>query len=254
MFERYTEGARRVIFFARYEASQCGSPYIETEHLLLGLLRQDRALTNRFLRQNSAESIREEIDRHTLKQEKTLTDVDLPLSNESKRILGYAAEEAERLAHKHIGTEHLLLGLLREQKSFAAEILQQRGLRLSTVREALAGTMATEEAKATAGGTELGRSFLEEKAKELKSIQPSVAMVDAAGNVLWSVAWYPGLAIPRQGEYLELTIRESRTEFLVEKVLYKYISGAEASAQLDRLERIEVVVKLTEKGHGSPAE
>ena len=49
MFERYTEKARRVIFFARYEASQFGSPYIETEHLLLGLLREDKALTNRFL-------------------------------------------------------------------------------------------------------------------------------------------------------------------------------------------------------------
>ena len=50
MFEKYTEKARRVIFFARYEASQFGSPYIETEHLLLGLLREDKALTNRFLR------------------------------------------------------------------------------------------------------------------------------------------------------------------------------------------------------------
>ena len=62
MFERYTEKARRVIFFARYEASQFGSPYIETEHLLLGLLREDKALTNRFLRSHaSVESIRKQI-------------------------------------------------------------------------------------------------------------------------------------------------------------------------------------------------
>ena len=54
MFERYTEKARRVIFFARYEASQFGSPYIETEHLLLGLLREDKALANRFLRSHAA--------------------------------------------------------------------------------------------------------------------------------------------------------------------------------------------------------
>ncbi len=54
MFERYTEKARRVIFFARYEASQFGSPYIETEHLLLGLLREDKALTNRFLRSHAS--------------------------------------------------------------------------------------------------------------------------------------------------------------------------------------------------------
>src|SRR5512142_875170 len=136
MFERYTEKARRVIFFARYEASQFGSPYIETEHLLLGLLREDKALTNRFLRSHaSVESIRKQIEGHTTIREKVSTSVDLPLSNECKRVLAYAAEEAERLSHKHIGTEHLLLGLLREEKCFAAEILHERGLRLSQVRE-----------------------------------------------------------------------------------------------------------------------
>ena len=139
MFERYTEKARRVIFFARYEASQFGSPYIETEHLLLGLLREDKALTNRFLRSHaSVESIRKQIEGHTTIREKVSTSVDLPLSNECKRVLAYAAEEAERLGHKHIGTEHLLLGLLREEKSFAAEILQERGLKLAGIREELA--------------------------------------------------------------------------------------------------------------------
>ena len=111
MFERYTEKARRVIFFARYEASQFGSPYIETEHLLLGLLREDKALTNRFLRSHaSVESIRKQIEGQTTIREKVSTSVDLPLSNECKRVLAYAAEEAERLSHNHIGTEHLLLG------------------------------------------------------------------------------------------------------------------------------------------------
>jgi len=138
MFERYTEKARRVIFFARYEASQFGSPYIETEHLLLGLLREDKALTNRFLRSHaSIESIRKQIEGRTAIREKVSTSVDLPLSPECKRVLAYSAEEAERLQHKHIGTEHLLLGLLREDKSFAAEILHERGLRLSTIREEL---------------------------------------------------------------------------------------------------------------------
>jgi ATP-dependent Clp protease ATP-binding subunit ClpC len=138
MFERYTEKARRVIFFARYEASQFGSPYIESEHLLLGLLREDKALTNRFLRSHaSIESIRKQIEGRTTIREKVSTSVDLPLSQECKRVLAYAAEEAERLSHKHIGTEHLLLGLLREDKSFAAEILHERGLRLSTLREEL---------------------------------------------------------------------------------------------------------------------
>src|SRR5882762_10325458 len=139
MFERYTEKARRVIFFARYEASQFGSPCIETEHLLLGLLREDKALANRFLRSSaSVESIRKQIEAHTKLREKVSTSLDLPLSHECKRVLAYAAEEAEGPNQKHIGTEHLLLGLLREEKCFAADILHERGLRLSQVREEIA--------------------------------------------------------------------------------------------------------------------
>ena len=141
MFERYTEKARRVIFFARYEASRFGSHYIETEHLLLGLLREDKALPFRFLRSHaSVESIRKQIEGHLSIREKVSTSVDLPLSNECKRVLAYAAEEAERLSHKHVGTEHLLLGLLREEKCFTAEILHERGLHISTIREELART------------------------------------------------------------------------------------------------------------------
>jgi len=160
MFERYTEKARRVIFFARYEASQFGSPYIETEHLLLGLLREDKALTNRFLRSHaSIESIRKQIEGRTPIREKVSTSVDLPLSQECKRVLAYAAEEAERLAHKHIGTEHLLLGLLREDKSFAAEILHERGLRLSTLREELSRVQNDKAATARPKETSLLGEF-----------------------------------------------------------------------------------------------
>jgi len=137
MFERYTEKSRRVIFFARYEASQFGSPFIETEHLLLGIIREDKALTSRFLH-SQMESIREQVESHSTVHEKISTSVDLPLSHESKRVLAYAAEEADRLDHKHIGTEHLLLGLLRDEGCFAAQVLAERGVRLTGVREELA--------------------------------------------------------------------------------------------------------------------
>jgi ATP-dependent Clp protease ATP-binding subunit ClpC len=138
MFERFTEKARRVIFFARYEASQFGSPYIETEHLMLAILREDRRLTLRFLRSSGPlESIRREIEASTLSREKTSTSIDLPLSNESKRVLAYASDEADKLGHKHIGTEHLLLGLLREEPCFAAKLLHSRGVQLAAVREEL---------------------------------------------------------------------------------------------------------------------
>jgi len=136
MFERYTEKARRTIFFGRYAASQFGSAYIETEHLLLGLLREDKALANRFLRSHAAvESIRKQIEGHTAPGEKVSTSVDLPLSLDCKRVLAYGAEEAERLNHKHIGTEHLLLGLLREENCFAAQLLGEQGLTLQSVRQ-----------------------------------------------------------------------------------------------------------------------
>ena len=83
MFEKYTEKARRVIFFARYEASQFGSSYIETEHLLLGLIREDKNLTNRFFPKANAsiDSIRKEIEGRTMIREKVSTSVDLPFSD-----------------------------------------------------------------------------------------------------------------------------------------------------------------------------
>jgi ATP-dependent Clp protease ATP-binding subunit ClpC len=139
VLERFTEKARRVIFFARYEASQYGSPCIETEHLLLGLVREDKALANRYLRtQGSIESIRKEIEARITIRERISTSIEVPLSAESKRILSYATDEADKLSTKHVGTEHLLLGILREEKCFASEILLERGLRLNQLREELA--------------------------------------------------------------------------------------------------------------------
>src|SRR5271163_137955 len=138
MFERYTEKARRVIFFARYEASQVGNPYIESEHLLIGLLRESGHELRRYLGSRvSAEELRAEIAASTLRREPTSTSVDLPLSNECKRILAYSAEEAARLGHQHIGTEHLLLGTLREKDCLAARLLRERGMELETTRKAI---------------------------------------------------------------------------------------------------------------------
>ena len=137
MFERYTERARRVLFFARYEASQLGSISIETEHLLLGLIREGKGLTSRiFARSNlSLEHIRKQIVGRTAFREKVSTSVEIPFSGESKRLLQFAAEEADRLLHNYIGTEHLLLGILREERSAAASILMEKGMRLNSVRE-----------------------------------------------------------------------------------------------------------------------
>ena len=134
MFERYTEKARRVVFFARYEASQYGSPMIETEHLLLGLWREDKTL-HRWLSKVDAESVRKRIEEHLPKFPSTSTAVDLPLSETASRALKFAANEADRLANRHVGTEHLLLGLLHEQRSFTAQLLHEAGADANEIRQ-----------------------------------------------------------------------------------------------------------------------
>ena len=137
MFERFTEQARRVLFFARYEASMLGSVSIETEHLLLGLIREGKGLTGRIFARShvSLEHIRQEIEGRIVFREKVSTAVEIPFSSETRRILNHAAEEADRLLHNYIGAEHLLLGILREEQSLAATILEEKGMRLNQVRE-----------------------------------------------------------------------------------------------------------------------
>ena len=139
MFERYTERARRVIFFARYEASQLGSNSIETEHLLLGLIREGKGLTSRIFSKShlSMESIRKEIEGRALYRDKVSTSVDIPLSPESKRVLGYASEEAERMLHNYIGTEHILLALLSDERAGALAIVRELGADPEALRSAL---------------------------------------------------------------------------------------------------------------------
>jgi ATP-dependent Clp protease ATP-binding subunit ClpC len=172
MFERYTEKARRVIFFARYEASQFGAPAIQPEHLLLGLLREDKTLTSRFFTraQTTIEAIRKEIEGRTLMRDKISTSVELPLAPETKRVLAYAHEESDRLQHRHIGTEHLLLGLLREERSNAAEILYERGLRLTSVRDEIArhsnSPLRSDQKKETPHLTEFSRNLTEDAAND----------------------------------------------------------------------------------------
>lgn len=135
MFERYTEKARRVIFFARYEASLSGSAEITTEHILLALFREAPALMKQFVPRAKAKAIRHEIEEHAPIGRRVPTSVDLPLSIHCKRVLPFAAEEAERLGHKQIGSEHLLLALAREKKCLAAGILRRCGFDLAQARQ-----------------------------------------------------------------------------------------------------------------------
>jgi len=138
MFERFNEKARRVVFFARYEASQYGSSYIDTEHLLLGLWREDLAV-RAVLRDTEMDSeVRNEVERSIERGKPLPTSVEIPLSADGKKALLFAAEEADRLGHQHVGTEHLLLGLLRVKDSVGARIVRARGVLIDEFRERLA--------------------------------------------------------------------------------------------------------------------
>jgi enamine deaminase RidA (YjgF/YER057c/UK114 family) len=146
MFERYTEAARRALFFARYEASQIGGVTIESEHLLLGLIREwDLNNTPVFAHVRiSADTLRNEISRRIAFREKVPTSVEIPFSIEAKRILQHAAAEADGLQHSGIDRDHLVLGILREESSLAASLLTARGVLLDIARKDLADRKNTD--------------------------------------------------------------------------------------------------------------
>jgi len=133
MFERYTEKARRVIFFARYEASEFGSPVIDTAHLLLGLVREEKLVCFRWVPRAQPEAIRGAAESWIQRQTKIATNIDLPLSQACKSVLHHAKDEADRLNSKPIGTEHLLLGLLQEECK-ASNLLRELGADVDKLR------------------------------------------------------------------------------------------------------------------------
>ena len=109
MFERYTEAARRALFFARYEASQLGSISIEPEHLLLGLLRDP--VDSDLVPTLTVTMVRQQLFDEASRHEPASTSVEIPFAKRTKSALETAAREADALQHGHIGTEHLLLAL-----------------------------------------------------------------------------------------------------------------------------------------------
>src|SRR5262252_8777578 len=137
MFNRFTVRAKRVLFYARSEVSQFGGSTIEPEHILLGLLDEGKGLGSRILLRAgvSLDDIRSEIADRLTGGEKLPESAGIPFSASCERALQYAAEEADRLMHRYIGTEHLLLGVLREEGCVAAEVLKARGLRIEGIRE-----------------------------------------------------------------------------------------------------------------------
>ena len=224
MFERYTEEARRVIFFARREASAFGSQYIDAEHLLLALMDVDRWLTHLFLpADEDISKIKSTINSRLPGGKGIPTSVDLPISNPAKRILAYAAEEAARLNDRHIGTEHLFLGLLREEKSLPAELLIERGIKLEDARRTIKfRRSAGEEGIGASGSQEIEPKAAFGNARVI--ISRWIEFQDEA-NESSILGTTMSLDVPRVGEEIVIAGRRAR----VTRVSYHYEPGVSAA-------------------------
>ena len=137
MFERFTERARRVIILAREEAGRFRHDFVGTEHILLGLIRDGEGIATAVLQRLGVrlETVKAEVERALAGFPKTLTFGEVPFTPQAKRVLELSIEEARQLGHNYIGTEHLLLGLMKEGQCIAAKILESLGARLEEVRQ-----------------------------------------------------------------------------------------------------------------------
>jgi len=136
MWQRFTERARRVVFFAQEEAGRLGENYVSTEHLLLGLVREDDSLAAKVLvRMNvSLERVRAEVEKQVTQGDGRLGQ-DMQLTPRAKRVIDLSYDEARSLNNNHIGTEHLLLGMIREAEGMAAQVLTGMGVELKRAKE-----------------------------------------------------------------------------------------------------------------------
>ncbi|ASV73446.1 ATP-dependent Clp protease, ATP-binding subunit ClpC [Thermogutta terrifontis] len=137
MFERFTDRARKVMQLANQEAQRFNHEYVGTEHILLGLIKEGSGVAANVLRNLDVDlkRIRNEVEKLVQSGPDMVTMGRLPLTPRARKVIEYATEEARNLNHNYIGTEHLLLGLLREQEGVAAQVLMNLGLKLEEVRE-----------------------------------------------------------------------------------------------------------------------
>jgi ATP-dependent Clp protease ATP-binding subunit ClpC len=137
MFERFTDRARKVMALANQEAQRFNHDYIGTEHILLGLVKEGSGVGANVLKNLGVDlrKVRMEVEKLVKSGPEMVTMGKLPQTPRAKRVIEYAIEEARNLNHNYVGTEHLLLGLLREQDGVAAQVLMNLGLKLEDVRE-----------------------------------------------------------------------------------------------------------------------
>ncbi|MFP3938235.1 MAG: ATP-dependent Clp protease ATP-binding subunit [Phycisphaerae bacterium] len=163
MFERFTERARKVMALANQEAQRFNHEYIGTEHILLGLVKEGSGVGANVLKNLGVDlhKVRLEVEKLVKAGPDMVTMGKLPQTPRAKKVIEYAIEEARNLNHNYVGTEHLLLGLLREQDGVAAQVLINLGLKLEDVREEVLNLLGAgvepEEATSGVGGEQTQR-------------------------------------------------------------------------------------------------
>ncbi|HEY4760402.1 MAG TPA: Clp protease N-terminal domain-containing protein, partial [Thermoguttaceae bacterium] len=137
MYERFTDRARKVMQLANQEAQRFNHEYIGTEHILLGLIKEGSGVAANVLKNLDVDlrKIRLEVEKLVQSGPDMVTMGKLPQTPRAKKVIEYSMEEARNLGHNYVGTEHILLGLLREQEGVAAQVLMNLGLKLEEVRE-----------------------------------------------------------------------------------------------------------------------
>ena len=164
MFDRFTDRARKVMALARKEAQRFNHDFIGTEHILLGLIQEGSGVAANVLKNLGVEinKIRSEIEKNVQSGPSMVTMGQLPFTPRAKKVLELSMEEANELGHNYIGTEHLLLGLIRENDGVAAQVLVDRGLKLEDVRcevlELLGADQETESSIPQSSQQRSGRS------------------------------------------------------------------------------------------------
>ena len=190
MFERFTDRARKVMQLANQEAQRFNHEYIGTEHILLGLIKEGSGVAANVLKNLDVDlrKIRLEVEKLVQSGPDMVTMGKLPQTPRAKKVIEYSMEEARNLNHNYVGTEHILLGLLREQEGVAAQVLMNLGLRLEDVREEVLNLLGhgMEGAEgAERGGMSSGRGGGEAPQRAGKSKTPAL---DSFGRDLTELA------------------------------------------------------------------
>ena len=266
MFERYTERGRRVVFFARYEASVFGADAIEPEHIFLGVLREDKQTIRRMLQDTNIERdhIIEAIRKGVGPELKFPTTVDLPLSKPSKKVLMYAQEESDRRQHRYIGAKHILLGVFRDRKSTPCKILRDLGGNIDAMVEAIDETfrqdqqsMLDDVQKKRSVRTILDDETIETmraiaRSREQSTVQPMDLLLTLAGEDRWLFAFFSGRLVPEANvsklladHYTNSYENRSRDQLSegIEEVITHTLEVV-AELESDRIENVHLLIGL----------